>query len=162
MAYYCYEGSRDQVNGEMYNRNLSSAPVQMNFSPRPTQTRFVRMPLVHCKQESPVHIANLPDYEVSETYLPAAEAPYSGYANNVDTETVLRGAVFPLQRGARSKFIPSSQSNMYQHEVVNGRPVRQTHASLFREETFAPVKRDECGTGYKVFNNHTKYQVKGL
>jgi len=162
MAYYCYEGSRYQVNGEMYNRNLSSEPVQMNFSPRPTQTRFVRMPLVHCKKESPVHIANLPDYEVSETYLPAAEAPYSGYANNVDTETILRGAVFPLQRGARSKFIPSSDSNMYQYQVVNGRPVRQTHGSLFRKQTFSPVKRNECGTGYKVFNNHTKYQVKNL
>ena len=162
MAYYCYEGSRHQINGETYNRNLPSDPVQMNFSPRPTQTRFVRMPIVHCKQESKVPITRLPDYEVNKTYLPAAEAPFAGYANNIDVETVLRNTILPLQRGARSKYIPSSGSNLYVHQPVNNRPVSQTHPALFQEQVFQPVKRDECGTGYRVFNNHTKYQVKGL
>ena len=162
MTYYCYEGSRYQINDELYQRNLPSSPPQMTFSPRAVQTRFVMMPLVDCRRKSGVPIVKRRPYDHKETYLPTREAPYSGYAKAIDIETILHNTIFPIQKASQSKFIPSSQSDLYQLYVKNGRPVRQTHPALFKEQRWNRVNRDKCGLGHKFFDNHTKYQVKGM
>ena len=162
MAYYCYEGSRYQINDEQYKRNIPSSPPQMTFSPRPAQTRFTLMPFVDCKKKSDVPIIKQPPYDNTKTYLPAAEAPYSGYARAIDVETMLHNTIFPIQKAPQSKFIPSSQSNLYKHYIDNSRPVHQSHPALFKETRWNLVDRDKCGLGYKFFDNHTKYQVKGM
>ena len=162
MAFYCYEGSRKQINRENYYRNLPSNDLQMVFSPRGVQTRHVKMPIVDCRKPSKYAIKKEPMYEPQKMFNPSNVAPYAGYANNVDEESSLYNIVFPTQPGIQSKWVPNSDSDMYKDKISNSRPVEMNHPGLFRREQFLPRNSDPCNLGYKVFNNHTKYEVKGL
>ena len=162
MTYYCYEGSRYQINNEIFGRNLPNEIVYGNFSQRPAQTRNTRMPIFDCFKQSNVPIKQKNIYNNSKTYLPAEKAPFSGFADNVDIETLLRNTIFPLQVAPRSKFIPSSKSELFQSKVINTKPVQMTHSSLFRQDRFNLKNQNKCKLGWKVFNNHTKNQIKNL
>ena len=162
MTYYCYEGSRKQINDEIYYRNIPSSNLQMVFSPRGVETRHIQMPIVDCRKPSTYVIKKESIYNTQKTFNPASDAPYSGYADNVDRESTLYNIFFPLQQGIQGKFIPESSSDLYHHSVYVNRPMSIKHAGLFYREKFAPKNANPCNLGQKLFNNHTRLQVKNL
>ena len=162
MTYYCYEGSRYQINNEIFGRNLPNEIVYGKFDPRPAQTRYAKMPIFDCFKQSSVPLKKNRIYNSSHTYLPTKKAPFSGFADNVDIETLLRNSILPLQVAPRSKYIPSSKSELFQTKITNSRPVKMSHLKLFKEERFNYENKNKCKLGWKVFNNHTKNQIKNL
>jgi len=160
MAYYCYEGSRKQINSEIYYRSLPSNDLQMTFSPRAVNTRHIKMPIIDCRKPSKYMIEAKPKFEPKKMFNPSNQAPFSGYS--ADEESRLKNIFFPLQACAQSKFIPHSQSDMYKENVPTNYTWQPRHGALFYEKPFPPKNADPCNLGYKIFNNPTKYHVKDL
>ena len=40
-AYYCQQNRTTQLSNRMYKRNVPGVPLQMNYDPRPVDTKFV-------------------------------------------------------------------------------------------------------------------------
>ena len=70
----------------------------------------------------------------------------------------------PLQDCARSKFIPSTQSDLYNNLYLaqTTKPVKMTNNLLSHKEKLAPFNPNPCGLGYKLFNNSTRQQTMNL
>ena len=55
-VFYCQQGRTQQLSDRIYDRNTTSAPVKMNYSIRPTQTRRVHMPILDSRKELIIEI----------------------------------------------------------------------------------------------------------
>jgi hypothetical protein len=120
------------------------------------------MPVFDQYKETQVKIPTLANYNIGKTFNPGnAQGPWSGYANNVDIETVLRNQTFALQKGDRSMYVPSSNSDLYITEVV-GRKETQTHPYLFKNDPLPSFNPNILNLGNDVFNNATRQQLKSI
>jgi hypothetical protein len=66
-----------------------------------------------------------------------------------------------LQNCDQSKWIPASNSDLYQVQAV-GRQETQTFPLLFKEERFAPFNPNTCNLGKQLFNNSIRVQIKDV
>ena len=135
-VYYCNFSKAAQMNSGIYDRNLPSAPLQMSYDPRPTPTRYVKMPIVDCRIPPTVPCKTEILYNPYKTFTPGMPAPFSGFAGNIDQESRIQNRFFPLQKSAQAKFIPSSNSDMYKVKVVTSKPVKMNYPLLFKQEKF--------------------------
>lgn len=151
-----------QLNERIAERNIPSGNLQSYFSVRPVSTKYSLMPIFDQYKPSDVKIPIIENYNIGKTFNPGnAQGPWSGYANNVDIETVLRNQVFALQKGDRSVYVPSSNSDLYVTEVV-GRNENQTHPYLFKNEPLPNFNPNTLNLGNDVFNNATRQQFKSI
>lgn len=155
-----------ELNERMAVRNVPSETLQPNFSIRPTPTRYVTMPIVDLRTEAKEPLIKQPKYDVEKIFNPGTRnAPWQGYANNVDTETVLRGTIFPLQAADQSKYMPSSKSDLYNFQnMENSNPVSIETPLLFSQTQFNSFNPNEHerDVGFKFFDNHTRVQTKNI
>ena len=161
-AYYCQFERAAQINNGIYDRNLPSSELQMSYSPRPTQTRYVRMPILDCRMPTKVPCKRVGIYNSEKTFNPGTSAPFSGFAGGIDQESRLQNIFFPLQKSAQAKFIPGTESDLYNVNIRVSRPVTMTHELLFKQEKFALADMNKCGLGKNIFNNFTRQQVQNL
>jgi hypothetical protein len=159
---YCQFEKAAAINNGIYDRNLPSGPLHMNFEPRSTPTRYVKMPILECRLPTNVSCKNEVIYNPYTTFNPGTSAPFSGFANGIDQESRLQNRFFPLQKGAQPVFIPSSHSDLYEVSTPSSQHVKMSHQLLFKQEQFNPVNVNKCGLGEKLFNNHTRFQVRNL
>lgn len=161
-VYYCNNGRLDNINKSIYNRNIPTGTMQTAFSPRPVDTKYVVYPAYDCRtpaQEPHIQHAN---FKPSQQFNPGTSAPYSGYATNVNDESILRDIVTPNQKWcAQTRYIPSSKSDLYEVNVPEQQNI-QNHPMLFERENFAPFNPNACNLGGQVFNNHTREQLLNL
>ncbi len=155
-----------ELNNRHTSRQMPSSTLQPNFSIRSTPTRYVTMPIVDMRAQPTVPLHKMDTYEVEKVFNPGTRnAPWQGYANNVDTETVLRGTIFPLQGADQAKYIPSTISDLYNTpSIISSQPVNQSNPKLFEEPSFAlnnPNQFEE-DVGFKVFDNHTRQQTRNI
>ena len=155
-----------QLNNRYTSRQMPSETLQPSFSIRSTPTRYVTMPIVDLRAPSTVALQKTKTHDVQQNFNPGTRtAPWAGYANNVDTETVLRGTIFPLQAADQAKYVPSTISDLYNTPVItNSQPVEQTNSKLFDQPSFSehnPNKFDE-DVGFKLFDNHTRQQTRNI
>jgi hypothetical protein len=151
-----------QLNERIAERNIPSGNLQSYFNVRPVSTKYSLMPIFDQYKPSDVKIPIIPNYNVGKTFNPGnAQGPWSGYANNVDVETVLRNQAFALQKGDRSVYVPSTNSDLYVSEVV-GRNETQTHPYLFKHDPLPNFNPNTLNLGNDVFNNATRQQFKGI
>ena len=151
-----------ELNERIAERNIPSNNLQSYFSIRPVSTKYSLMPVFDQYKNSEVKIPTMSNYNVGKTFNPGnAQGPWSGYANNVDVETVLRNQQFALQKGDRHVYVPSSNSDLYVTEVT-GRKEIQSHPYLFKNETFSNFNPNTLNLGNDVFNNATRQQFKGI
>tara|TARA_A200000159_G_C7047485_1_gene224715 strand:- start:8 stop:550 length:543 start_codon:yes stop_codon:yes gene_type:complete len=155
-----------ELNERMAVRNVPGETLQPNFSIRPTPTRYVTMPIVDLRTEAKETLKKHPKYDVEKTFNPGTRnAPWQGYADNVDTETVLRGTIFPLQGADQSKYMPSSRSDLYNFQSMeNSNPVSIKTPLLFRQTQFNNFNPNEheSDVGFKFFENHTRQQTRNI
>ena len=78
----------------------------------------------------------------------------SGFFNNVNTESLLRNQFFALQKSDQSVYVPSSNSDLYNVNVVS-KPVVQPHPDLFQKTEFKPFNPNVVNGGTQIFNNFT-------
>ena len=152
----------DEMNLDIYKRNVPSEGIATHFDPRPVNTKYRHLPVLDPKQ---------PDsYEYRQTYnesvfLPGNRKPhYNGFANNVDRESSLRNQFFALQKGDQHLYVPSSNSNMYNHPINfvthegNINRLGMFYQSDF--DDFNPNLSDKIGRN--IFHNNTRVQLKDL
>ena len=160
----CNLDRTSELDERIYERNIPSAQLQPNFSMRPVSTKYELLGIMDRRAPATVPINNYPTYKVSQTFNPGtAQAPWSGFATNVNTESSLRNQFFALQDCEQSTYIPNSNSDMYQVNVAsssNKMPNQFHH--LQREDVFEPFNPNTCNLGKGVFMNHTRQQLKDL
>lgn len=150
----------EELNLRMSERNIPSNDLAPQFSMRPVSTKYALMPIVDIRPKSNVPINHLPTYNVQKTFNPGtAQAPWSGFSAKINDESALRNQFFALQNCPHTQYIPSTNSDMYKVHV-SGKPVQQTHPNLFKTEQFDNFNPNTCNTGYNLFNNCTRQQLK--
>ena len=155
----------ETINNRIYERNIPSTDLQMNFSSRPVQTKYCVMPVLDKKQKGEVKVNNCQIYNSETTFFPGTDKPhFNGYSRSVDTESTLRNIMFPLQRADQAVYVPSSTSNLYENPVnFITNPNNLNEKLLFKTEefdNFNPNISDRIGNN--IFNNSTRVQLKDL
>lgn len=153
------------INEKIYNRNFPSNELNMNFSPRSVSTKYSILPILDHKQESSVPINNFPIYDSNSTFFPGTSKPhFCGFAKNIDLESSLRSQFFALQKSDQSKYIPSSNSNLYENPInfINTNKDLDNHL-LFQKSSFNDFNPNLSNNiGNEIFLNSTKVQLKNL
>ena len=162
-VYICNIEREQQLNNRIYERNIPSEPLKPEFSPRPQQTKFTIL-----GKQSPAKPDICPasksyvNYTPSKVFNPGnAQAPWYGFASNVNTESSLRNQFFALQDCDQGKYIPSTESDLYKATIIS-QPMPQPHPHLFKQEDFAPHQPNTCGIAKDLFHNHTHQQLKDM
>ena len=154
----------DQTNQRMYDRNIPSQILQPYLDVRPVMTKYSYFPIVDPRKSIKVPLIQTPTFNVTNVFNPGNSAsPWSGFASNVNTESVLRNQIYALQKCSQSIYVPNSTSDLYAYKFqtkTNPNP----HELLFRNETFESFNPNPaptvCGSG--IFNNNTRCQVKEM
>lgn len=158
-VYYCDPTKDTELSNRIAERNIPSRQLQPQFSMRPVSTKYTLLPVIDAQAKPSVEIERQPAYNVSTVFNPgSAQAPWSGFATNIDTESSLRSQFFGLQKCEQSEYVPSSNSDMYQVTAV-GRMEQQTFPGLFEEQKFKPFNPNTCDVGGDLFNNNTREQL---
>jgi len=155
----------DKINSDIYNRNFPSNELQMYFSPRPVLTRYSFMPILDHKSEASVAINKCNIYNNNQTFFPGTkQAPYNGYSENIDKESSLRSQFFALQNSSQAKYIPSSNSDLYENNIDFKNTNKDLDNNLlFKTSQFNNFNPNLSETiGNNFFNNFTKLQLKNL
>ena len=156
----------EELNQRISQRNVPSGQLQPQFDIRPLSTKYEMMTIFDRRAFPTVEIQNMPDYNIATTFNPGnAQAPWSGFASNINDESRLRNQFFALQRGAhQSCYIPSKSSDMYNANAhVNGNtPYNQPFPSLFEKHTFETYNPCPANLGINFFDNCTRQQMKEI
>ena len=154
----------EELNDRISYRNLPSNPLQAQFDIRPTSTKYAVMPIFDRRPVPTVSIQPLPVYSIGDTFNPgSAQAPWSGFASNINDESRLRNQFFALQRGAgQSCYIPSTSSDMYESRVVPTSMLQQPFPALFEKTPFDKFNPCPQGNGINFFDNCTRQQIKEI
>ena len=148
----------DEINDRIKSRQFSFRPVSTKYSLMPIMAK-------NSNPEPKVHIQPQFEHIVEMNFNPATRnAPFKGYARNIDTETVLRNQTMAAQNASQNVYVPSSDSDLYKVSVVS-RPVEQPYKHLFDKPSFVqsvhPNLRN-AGTriGKDQFFNSTRTQLR--
>ncbi len=163
-VYFCNNKRLDEINARLYARNLTNAPIKMEYSVRSVPTRYVRMPILDKHEPASVPCLQKPIYNTQTMFTPATSLPFNGFQENIDVETALHNTIAPLQGCPQAKFIPSSQSDLYNanYLVQQNQVTPMSNQLLFQQEHFSPFNPNTCNLGHKLFNNFTRVQVRNL
>lgn len=156
----------DELNERLQTRHFSDQPLQPNFDPRPTPTKYARFPMIERRAPVSEPIQSGVPFNIGTNFNPATRrGPVGAYLANIDTDTVLRGYYNALQNGAeQSVYVPKSTSDLYHLPEVVGRQETQTHPGLFaRGEVYTTSGSDIASQlGHQQFSNYTRFQLRGL
>ena len=161
-AYYNDNNRYQELNERIADRNIPSEYLQPMFSNRPVSTKYSKLSVVDQYKKTTVPLVVATSYNVGKIFNPGnAEAPWAGYASNVDVETVLRNQAFALQKGDKASYVPSTNSDLYNVEVV-GNHIQQPFPGLFASQPLNSFNPNVHNLGYDVFNNSTRQQLKNV
>jgi len=161
--YQCNLERANQLNERIYERNVPSSTLQPQFGIRPVATKYEMLPIFDRRMPASVPIKQEVPYNIEATFNPGtAQAPWSGFAENVNNESRLRNQFFALQTNGQAAYVPSSTSDMYQVNVNSTIKVNQPFPSLFKDPALAPFNPDENNIAINVFDNCTRQQVKNI
>ena len=153
--------TRNFINHPISQRNIPSKTLESAYICHPASTRKVLMPMIDCRKESSVKKSIHSIYHPSKTFHPGQSAPYNGYAQSVDHESLLFNRFAPLQRGGQHDYVPSSKSGLYKtQDYSNNEPTTFKH--LNKKEFFNPFNPNKCNLAKNMFQNHTRQQTKDL
>lgn len=160
-VHQCQQERTSELDDRIYERLWPSTPLQPQYSMRPVSTKYALMPIVDQREKATVPIGNYPVYNTKQVFNPGtAQAPWSGFSTNVNTESKLRNQFFALQKCEQSEFVPSSSSELYvpynPKQTMNG---DQPFPDLFNKPEFDPFNPNTLDLGGKILNNSTRVQL---
>ena len=157
--YLCNHNRVDEINSRMSDRNVPSSSLQPQYSIRPTSTKYGYMQVLDQYKKPNIPLNNYKTYSTESVFNPgSAQAPWNGFANNVNTESQLRNQFFALQRCEQSNFVPSSDSDLFK-TTVDYKPIKQSHPLLFNTPEFSPHNPDKLNSSENIFNNSVRQSV---
>ena len=162
------DGSRIELNNmtndKLHSRNIPSTPLQPYFNVAPVCTKYSVMPILDVRKHNFEPRLNYPNYDLLNTFNPGSRtAPWSGYASNVNDESVLRNQIYALQHCSQATYVPNSSSDLYNtSNLVNPSAELPQFSLLFKEYNFNPnanlnVKMHD--NNHIFFGNHTRQQL---
>ena len=156
----------EELNNRLSYRNLPSHNLQPQFGIRPLSTKYALMPVLDRRPKENIQIDQKPAYNIHTTFNPGtAQAPWSGFATNVNIESSLRNQFFALQRGGNQAcYIPEKNSDMYESKINATQNLEQNQPfpSLFVKEQFQNFNPCPSDNGTQIFSNFTRYQIKEI
>ena len=100
-VYYCNMERTKELSDRMYKRNIPSQSLEPQYTMRPVQTRFTRMAILDERNQETVPLNKFAPYNVGNQFNPGSgEAPWSGFATNINEESKLRN-LFEKQDNSR-------------------------------------------------------------
>ena len=153
-----------ELNNRISERNIPSAPLQPQFSIRPVSTKYDHMSIIDRRNVPTVPLKRVPTHNVAMNFNPGnAQAPWEGFAANINNESTLRNQFFAIQNCDKAVYIPSSKSDLYDVKV-GGRVEVQPHMGLFVEPELAPFNPNPYheNVGHNTFHNSTREQIKNV
>ena len=145
-------------------RNIPSQPLQPYLDARPVLTKYSILPIVDPRTPAHVPMKVEATYNSKYTFNPGnTMSPWSGYASNVNTESVLRNQIYALQKCSQAVYVPSSNSDLYKFGFKSsGQGQQQPFPELFTREKFNQFNPNPENLGNDRFYNCTRQQVKNL
>ena len=113
----CNQDRVEQLNDRIYSRYVPNCTPQMQFDPRPTPTKYTSFPIIGATPTVPTPIIARPVYNTSQSFLPGNSAPWNGF--DVNQESKLKNINFALQKCPQASYVPSSNSDMFEHSQIN-------------------------------------------
>ena len=148
----------NDLNKRLNSRYFPSAPLQPNFSPVPSATRYQRFQ-IHNESYNNENLNKYPIYETKTTFYPGtSKAPVQTALNNVDIESQLRNQFFALQKNDQAKYIPDITSPLYNSHYQT----KPSKLDLCKPIHNMPFNPDRCGLAPLAFNNSTRHNLKSM
>ena len=155
MSKECASGIKDNQNMKMYGRNIPSSALQPYLNVRPVMTKYSKMPIVDPRKELNTQLQEKPLYNTGEVFNPGtSQAPWNGFAANINTDSLLRNQFFALQKCSEAEFIPSSKSSLYVAPLaLNSK--KEKDYTIVEEGILRECKMPEHKY---LFNNSTRFE----
>jgi hypothetical protein len=157
--------SVDEINSRILERNIPSANLDILFKPRPQPTRYIKNLTIDTKK-CMVPITN-DTYDIQTVFNPGTtNGPWSGFTSKINDESILKNLVFTLQNNPQSKYIPSTNSDLYKLPEINQTSnIQQPFPNLFKQYKYNNSETDNFERNNEnidsfVFNNFTRQQLK--
>jgi hypothetical protein len=151
------------TNMRTFERIIPSQTLQPYLDSRPASTKYALLPIIDLRTNNEPPLIQSATYSQESVYNPGDGAPWSGYASNINNESILRNQIYALQKCSQSVYIPSTKSNLYEHKFKNSYPMKQPHDGLFKDDKLSTTIHNQGNKiGYSMFNNSTRYQLKSL
>jgi hypothetical protein len=159
---------KDTNSLRIYDRNLPTFTLEpyLSFTSISTKCNNIDIKNHHMKRQEDIKANTMEkrnSYNQHKFFNPGSKAPWKGYSENVNDESILRNQVYALQKCSQVEYVPSSNSDLFQYNIDVTR-VNQTHSLLFKEEQFEKCdpnpEPNKIGNG--LFMNHTRNQLRGL
>lgn len=160
----CTSDIQEQTNKRIYDRNIPSQMLQPYLDVRPVMTKYSYLPIVDPRKTINTKLIQDPLFNVHTTFNPGnTQSPWSGFASNVNTESVLRNQVYALQKCSQAVYVPNSGSDLYKYNFQT-KTQPNPHDLLFSENSFNSFNPnpDDKSVGYNLFMNSTRTQLKDM
>ena len=148
-AYLTQFSRTEDLNKRIYSRNNPSQNLMIPISFRSIETRTT-MP-VPIKMEDTEKII-CPNENV---FIPGNDSGtyYNGYASSIDVDSILKNIDKNLETDANvfNSYVPDSNSDLY---------LENYNTDVEKEELYTTTKGKKNNTSTKIFNNHTRQQLK--
>lgn len=157
---------KDENNSRIYNRNLPTFTLEPYLSFIPIATKYNKIENHNKKREYDLNVNNIENrasYNQHMMFNPGSKAPWKGYSENINDESILRNQLYALQKCNQSEYVPSSNSDLYKYNL-SVTQVKQTHPLLFKNEEFEKFNPNQNTNtvGNSLFMNYTRNQIRGL
>lgn len=136
----------EELNDRIRQRNVGDTP-QFYFSPRPVPTKYTAMPMVDEQKQSKVPIKPVTTFDTTKNFLPSTTAPWTGWVDQVDTETnLMRSRHTPIKSDLYQIYIPSKDE-------------QQPHPLLFNSVTTSSSGIKPHPKETRTFYNNTQLKI---
>jgi hypothetical protein len=160
----CNSQIHNETNSRIFERNIPSQTLQPYLDVRPVMTKYSHLPIVDPRKTINAPMKQNPTYNVHQTFNPGnAQAPWSGFAANVNQESELRNQIYALQKCSQAVYVPSSKSDLYTY-AFQSKTQQDPHYLLSQNETFSSFNPnpDPALVGAGMFMNSTRTQLKDM
>ena len=159
---YCNIKKDNELNVRIADRNIPSEALQPQYSMRPVSTKYAHLPIVDRRVKPDVAKHHYEPYSVSTIFNPGtAQAPWSGFATNIDVYSLLRNQFFAIQDCPQAKYIPGTNSDLYK-SYLPSKYVEQPFPELFTEPKLGLFNPNNCNLPQHLFNTDTRNERQNL
>ena len=157
----CNIQNDSEMSNDIRKRNIPSMSLQPQFGLRPVSTKYAHFPIIDTQISNEIPIYKKP-YNVGLIFNPGDRmAPFSGFVENVDVESVLRNQIFALQKNDQAVYVPSSKSDLYMKDQFKP-SINQKHNLLTPLNDFNKTNPNNLNLGGNLFYNHTRQDLKNV
>ena len=159
----CASQITNSINNRIYDRNIPSQTLQPYLNVRPVMTKYSTMPIVDPRAPVKTPLIKQPTYNSNNVFNPGTrQAPWSGFATNINTESELRNQIYALQSCSQAVYVPSTDSDLYNFGFKTKSDTQQPFPGLFQKDYFNSFNPNPENVGQGLFQNYTRQEIRGL